>query len=491
MTTQITNSSSNTSLPRSTPEAQGIPSAALFALVNDAERKDLGLHSLMVLRHSHVVAEGWWAPYGPRDPHVLFSLSKSFASTAAGLAADEGLLSLDDLVVSFFPENLPESMEENLAAMRVRHLLSMSTGHAEDTTGAMRDGAGDWVESFLALPVAHPPGTHFVYNSGATYMVSAIVQKATGETLLDYLRPRLFDPLGITGQTWENSPQGINVGGWGLNIKTEDILRFGQLYLQKGVWQGERLLPEAWVASATSKQVSNGTDPDNDWAAGYGFQFWRCRHGAYRGDGAFGQLCVVLPDQDTVVAMTAGTRDLGGVLNLIWEHLLPAFSPTALPENAAAQAQLADKLTQLSLSAPQGERTSPLASAVSGKTYRFLAQEQSYSAAWDFAPEGAVLTLTDKQGTNRIEVGADEWRFGTTHYGWFATAFYGRHEQSKIAARGAWTDPETYTVTVVFYETPFTLTHTARFTEDRVLLQTRQNVSFGPTEQPPLEGQQA
>jgi CubicO group peptidase (beta-lactamase class C family) len=489
MTTQITHHS----LPRSTPEAQGIPSEALLAFLDDAERKDLGLHSLMVLRHSHVVAEGWWNPYGPAHPHMLFSLSKSFASTAAGLAATEGVLSLDDLVVSFFPDDLPTEIDENLAAMRVRHLLSMSTGHAEDTTGRMRDGAGgDWVKGFLAQPVAHAPGTHFVYNSGATYMVSAIVQKATGQTLLDYLRPRLFDPLGITGQTWESSPQGINVGGWGLNIKTEDILRFGQLYLQKGIWQDERLLMEAWVAEATSKQISNGTDPDNDWAAGYGFQFWRCRHGAYRGDGAFGQLCVVLPDQNTVVAMTAGTRDLGGVLNLIWEHLLPAFSPTALPENVAAQAQLADKLAHLSLSVPQGERTLPVAARVSGKTYRFPASETLTSAAWDFQGDnGAVLILTDQEGEHRIPAGTDDWQLGTTNYGGRSAAPLSPngHAGSPIAVHGAWTGEDTYALTICFYETPFVLTLTARFTDDRVLLETRQNVSFGPTEQPPLEGQ--
>lgn len=484
-------------LERSAPEAQGIPSEALLAFLDAAEQKNLGLHSLMVLRHGAVVAEGWWEPYGPEQPHMLFSLSKSFTSTAAGLAISEGLLSLDDLVVSFFPDDLPPTISENLAAMRLRDLLSMSTGHSADSLGGL---GSDWVQSFLAQPVEYTPSSHFVYNSGATYMVSAIVQKVTSQTLLDYLCPRLFEPLGITGQTWENSPQGINTGGWGLNIKTEDILRFGLLYLQKGVWQGERLLPESWVAEATSKQISNGTDPDNDWGAGYGFQFWRCRHNAYRGDGAFGQLCVVMPEQDAVVAMTAGTHDLGGVLNLVWEHLLPSLSPIPLPENPAARAQLAQRLAGLALPVPKGEGTSPLAAEVSGKTYRFPAAEPPpngdaslHSAVWEFDSEGsgAVLTLTDANGVHRIEAGADIWRRGTTSYGGRKTAPLspGADSGSSIAARGIWTSDDSYTLTLCFDRTPFLFTFTAQFDADRVILLIQQNVSFGPTEPAPLEGQ--
>ena len=478
-------------LPRRTPEAQGLPSAAVLALVDDAERKDLGLHSLMVLRHGAVVAEGWWGPYGPARPHMLFSLSKSFASTAAGLAASEGLLSLDDFVLSFFPDEAPAAPDANLAAMRVRHLLAMATGHAEDTTGRMRDAPDEpWTKTFLSLPVEHPPGTHFVYNSGATYMVAAIVQKATGQTLLDALGPRLFHPLGITGQTWESSPQGVNVGGWGLSITTEDIACFGQLYLQDGLWQGARLLPAGWVAEATAAQVSNGDDPNSDWAQGYGFQFWRCRYGAYRGDGAFGQLCVVLPDQDAVVAITAGTSDLGGVLALIWDHLLPAFGPDALPEDADAQAALGKRLAELALPVPAGEPSSPAAAQASGKTYRFSPSPSSpspagespaiESAAWEFAASGATLTLRDKDGLHWIEAGADGWHLSETTY---ALPLY-----PKIAAQGTWTAPDTYTLTLCFCETPFTLTLAARFDGDRVTLDVRQNVSFGPTQTPPLEG---
>ena len=272
------------SLPRSIPEAQGIPSAAITAFLEAAEQGGSGLHSFMLLRHGRVAAEGWWSPYAPTAPHMLFSLSKSFTSTAVGLAVAEGRLSVDDPVLSFFPAEAPRKPGENLAAMRVRHLLSMSTGHDHDTTEHLyRRRDGDWAKAFLARPVAYAPGTHFLYNTGASYMLSAIVQRLTGMTLLEYLRPRLLDPLGITGAAWETCPRGVNTGGFGLSITTEDIARFGQLYLQRGVWQGRQIVPEAWVAEASSRQMPNGSNAESDWEQGYGYQFWLCRHSAYRG----------------------------------------------------------------------------------------------------------------------------------------------------------------------------------------------------------------
>ena len=234
----------------------------------------------------------------PTSPHTLFSLSKSFTATAVGLAVAEGRLSVDDPVLGFFPDEAPAIISPHLAAMQVRHLLSMSTGHGEDTTAALRQAAdGNWVRAFLERPVEHEPGTFFLYNSGATYMLSAIVQRLTGQTLLDYLQPRLFAPLGIERPTWESCPRGINAGGWGMSATTEDIARFGQLYLQQGRWEGRQLVPAAWVAAATSTQADNSSRTEPDWAQGYGYQFWRCRHGAYRGDGAFGQFCLVMPEQ--------------------------------------------------------------------------------------------------------------------------------------------------------------------------------------------------
>ncbi|MFN8530593.1 MAG: serine hydrolase [Anaerolineae bacterium] len=313
-------------LPYSTPEAQGIPSSAVDTFVSALDKLD-SIHSFMLLRHGHVVAEGWWEPYRPQDPHVLFSLSKSFTSTAIGLLVAEGRLTVHDPVLKFFHEEAPAKPSANLQAMQVRHLLSMNTGHeTEPFVLSARTEGKTWVKRFLEHPVKHKPGTHFLYNSIATYMLSAIVTKLTGERLIDYLRPRLFEPLGIKNPVWEQSPQGINTGGWGLNITTPDIAVFGQLYLQKGLWNGKRLVPEAWIAEASAFQSDNGPANESDWTQGYGYQFWRCRHNAYRGDGAFGQYCVIMPDQDAVLVITGGLDDMQMPLTALWDHLLPVMS---------------------------------------------------------------------------------------------------------------------------------------------------------------------
>jgi CubicO group peptidase (beta-lactamase class C family) len=221
--------------------------------------------------------------------------------------------------------------------MRVRDLLTMNAGHQDELN--WREEM-HWAKAFLAHPVPHKPGTHFRYNTPATYMLSAIVQQVTGETVLEYLTPRLFEPLGIATPQWDASPQGISIGGYGLYLKTEDIAKFGQLLLQKGEWEGMQLVPRAWIEQATSKQVANGSNPDSDWEQGYGFQFWRCRHNAYRGDGKDGQICLVLPNQNATIAITAHTSNMQGELNVIWEKLLPAFGDKPLKENAEEQAKL-------------------------------------------------------------------------------------------------------------------------------------------------------
>ncbi len=465
-------------LQRSAPEEQSVASAAILEFVEALNSQVQEVHSFMLLRHGSVIAEGWWMPYGNEYPHQLFSLSKSFTSTAVGLAVSEGYFSIDDPVVSFFPDEAPADGSELLAALQVRHLLSMNTGQDADTWSFMVDRPdGDWIKGFFSVPVLHAPGTHFVYNTGATYMLSAIVQKTTGMKVVDYLAPRLFQPLGITNAAWRDSPQGITAGGIGLSLKTEDVARFGQLYLQHGRWQGQQVIPEAWIAEATAFQSANGDDPNNDWAQGYGYQFWHCRHGAYRGDGVFGQYCIVMPEQDAVLAITAAVDvfDAQPVLNLVWEKLLPAMRPQPLPDDIAAQAKLAEQLSALAHKPAQGTASSALAAQISGRPYRADPNElQIETITLVFAGGEYTVRVKTAAGEEVLTAGCGAWQRGQTSL--FAQPLL--FDRAAFAASGAWTAEDSFMLLVRLYETPFYHTLVFHFAEDELILEAQINVSL-------------
>ncbi len=326
-------------LPRSTPAAEKVNAKAIDNYFDAVKKAGQDLHSLMIVRHGKVVAERWLGDNAANKPHILNSVSKTYTATAVGFAVAEGRIKVTDKVISFFPGDLPAEVTPYLREMEIRHLLTMSCGHDTDPTRMAFGDAGkeiDWVKAFLAYPIEHKPGTVFCYNSLGTYMLSAIVQQVTGQKVIDYLYPRLFRPLGIVGANWQESPQGINAGGWGLYVKTEDMAKLGQFILQKGQWNGKQLLPEAWFDEATTSHIASlpagvkredlkVKPKDSDWLQGYGYQMWRCRHNAFRADGANGQYIIILPEKDAVIVTTANIRDMQGEINLIWQYLLPAL----------------------------------------------------------------------------------------------------------------------------------------------------------------------
>jgi CubicO group peptidase (beta-lactamase class C family) len=502
-----------TQLKRSRPEAEGISSSAVLEFIRAVEQHTHPLDSVqgfILLRHGNVAAEGWWTPYGPQSPHSLYSLSKSFTATAIGLAVQEGLLTVDDRVLQFFPDDAPANPSENLKAMRVRHLLSMNTGHQEDTTGhvfgdlyqvslfgsrarrqgetteqRLRDEDDNWPRTFLSLPVPYQPGTWFVYNTAATYMLSAIITRLTGQTLLEYLRPRLLDPLGIESPTWETDPRGLNIGGSGLHIKTEEIARFGQMYLQNGTWDGKSILTEQWIAEATSSHSDNSNTQTNpDWMVGYGYQFWRCRHNAYRGDGAFGQYCIVLPEQDAVLAIIGGVRNMQAVLDNVWEHLLPAMQPEALPADPQAHDELCAKLELLSLPLPKGQPSSPRAEQWSEKTYQLESNDLKLeSVAIRFGAERDTVFVRDEGGEHSMQVGRGTWLKGTTDA-------RGSGDEP-VATGGAWTAEDTYEVRVCYYEAVFCPVFRFHYTSGKLRLEVEPNVSWGSTTPMTIRGRGA
>lgn len=462
-----------TGLPRSDPGSQGVAVAGLLDLVDALDRHE-GLHGLVVVRHGRVIAEGWWKPYDAATPHALYSLSKSFTATAVGLAVADGRLAVADRVVSFFPDQAPGEMSPHLREMRVADLLRMATGHQTDPP---RPAAGGWVKAFLAHPVPFKPGTHFLYSSSATFMQSAIVEKVTGEPLLEYLAPRLLAPLGIEGATWEQNPDGIAVGGYGLSLRTGDIAAFGQLLLQRGRWRDRQIVPAEWIDAATARQTANGSDPDSDWDQGYGYQFWRCRHGAFRGDGAFGQFCVVMPRQDAVVAITAGTSDMQGILDIVWRHLLPALGEDAVTDEPVILARLRARLADLSLPTPTA---GPPAAAFVGRRFTFADNpRQIEAAAVEPGEKSDLLQLRIAGREERIVCGRGRWVPGKLALGTL--------ERQAIAAAGGW-QGDSFTARICFPRTPFLVTIALDVTGDGVTLRQRTNVGFGRLEEEPLRG---
>jgi len=477
----------DTSLPRSTPEAEGVSSEELLTFLDSAANGRHEFHSIMILRHGKVIAEGWWNPYSPELRHTLYSVSKSFTSTAVGFAVTEKLLSVDDKVVSFFPDQLPDTVSPFLADMTVKDLLTMTAGQNPDPSNEITSSGSNWVPAFLSLPVVNDPGSKFLYNSMATFMLSAIVQKVTGEKVADYLQPRLFGPLGIEGMDWESGPEGINAGGWGLRVKTEDMAKFGQLYLQKGSWNGREIIPAAWIEEATSSKIDQAPDatPEtragNDWVQGYCYQFWRSRNNSYRADGAFGQYIMVIPEKDAVVAITSESPDMQDIMNMVWDRILPAMKEEALPENRSAAEELKTRLASLALPVPAKTEDSPIAGTIRNK--RFLLEENNLKLKYltlDFAGEACSLSLGNGETVRTIPFGRGEWITSSTEMGGPGILRKpGASPANLVAGACTWEDDSTFVLTLRYIESPHHLKITCSFGGDTAVVKIRQSTPPG------------
>ena len=376
-----------TPLPRCTPEAVGIPSSAVHRLLDALEYGGFTqMHGLMILRRGQVCAEGWWAPYAPGQVHSDHSLSKTYTATAVGLAEREGLLSLSDQVCGLLPEWMPCPLPPRLAALTVRDLLVMGSGSETEADGY----PADWLRDFFARPQEHEPGAFWRYNSHGTSVLSAIVEKLSGQRMIDYLTPRLFDKIGIDAARvlCRRAQDGTCIGGSGMFTTTEDNLRLMMLYLQGGVWQGERLLGERFVRDAVSPLMDTApahahTPWIDDNLVGYGYQIWRCRYpGAYRADGAYGQFAVVIPSLDMVVSINecgylgehmthnelemlrgkpgedAPVHGPQATLNALFDILIPAVRSEPLPPDRASDT-LRQRMARLALPRPAAEEFRP------------------------------------------------------------------------------------------------------------------------------------
>jgi CubicO group peptidase (beta-lactamase class C family) len=444
------------SLPRSTPSAQGVDAAGIHAFVDVAERDRLGLHSLMVVRHGHVVAEGWWKPYAASRVHLAYSLSKTVTATAVAFLVQEGRLSLDDRVLDHFPELDRSAVADGWDDVRVRHCLSMTVGHEEDAWPHVFDrmsgsdfaesvDPADWVPRVFATTPTRTPGTVFAYNQVATYLLSVIVRRVAGEGVADALRPRLLAPLGLPDIPWHRDPLGRELGFTGAHLTTEAIASVAQLYLDRGRWEGRQLLPEAWVDEATRAFGPVNEDPgaDEDWRRGYGYSFWMQRYG-YRGDGAYGQFLIVLPEHDTVVAITAEQSRMQSTLDGLWEHVVPAIGSGGPGGSGTADRELAERLAGLEISAMSGDALGPDYAEFSRADASDLAADYTAVSVTRDGPDH-VLGLNRRGEWLRVPVGRGWWREGELVAGGATLP---------VVASGGWVDEDTFRGEVIAIESP-------------------------------------
>jgi CubicO group peptidase (beta-lactamase class C family) len=470
-------------LARARPGEVGVDARLLGNFLDAMAADGIDLHSLVLHRKGCVAAEMYWWPYGPQRPRVMHSVAKSFTACAIGMALEDGRFALSDKVAGFFPEYVPPNPGEYLAAMTVEDLLTMRTGHAEETSGSRWRGLdSSWIAEFFKIPVVHRPGTVYKYTSAASYMLSAILTRTTGERLHDYLRPRLFEPLGIGGETWDIGPDAINPGGNGLTCRTVDMLKLGILHAQKGVWEGKRLLSERWVDTATRAHT----------AEGYGYHWMSGPQRTFCAMGVFGQLLVVFPDQEATLALTSAINGVNACSGMLLPRIRKHF-PALFTDNAAADPvadeSLAARAARVATALPVTSVAAPPAGRHGRLEYRMDANPLGVSAlTLSLTANTCTLRLLSADGEHAIDMGLDGWLEGEAsvpapemHHG------YGMQRTRAVAA-ARWTAPDTLEMTWIFAESAFRDTVICRFDGDRISYARRTNVNSGPTSQPELTG---
>ena len=467
----------NDGFSRARPESVGVSPAAITAWLDEMQAAKFEMHSFMLYRRGFVIAEGWWAPYRADRIHMTHSLTKSVAACGVGFALAEKRFGLQDKVVSFFKEELPATIEPNLAAMTVEDLLTMRTGHARTVSGAeWRPIKTSWVAEFFKIPVTKQPGTEYLYTSAATYMLSAIISKTTGQKMEEYLRPRLFEPLDIKGYEWDPDPQGITPGANGLSWRTADSLKLGVLHVNKGMWNGKQVLPVGWTDAVQAPHVKDR----------YGYQ-WYLGPDNYSARGVFGQFTFVFPNDDAVLAITSAIPR--GFTAIAFKHFPAAFRAGSVANDDAALAALTKRTQSLQLLPPPGPASSPTAARVSGKRYTMEANEDAIrSIQLDFAEGRCRFTLVDDRGTHTVDAGLGTRIEGNTTMTGNKLHHEYQPDVMRVVAGGEWRDANTFAMTWVFVESAFQDTVVCSFDGDRVTFERSVNVNSGPTTRPAVRG---
>lgn len=349
-----------------TPEAVGVSSKVVKDFIDRCIEENKEIHSLILIRHGKIACELYREPLAREYKHMMYSVSKSFTSTAIGFAVDEGLLTVDTRFVDIFPEARTDKVDEYLEEMTIEDLLTMRSGK---NVSIFLDRTKDrWFKDIMASPWISEPGTEFLYISENMYLLCCCIHKLTGMSVMEYLKPRLFEPLGIEDAFWETCPRGIETGGWGLMIKSEDLAKFMYCYSQMGKFDGKQVIPEYWVKAATAYHADpSAANKDRDSMVGYGYCFWRNAgyENSYRADGMFSQFGIVFEDLDACLIFTGGEVSEQGMRDVIWDYFPKAFIDA--DENA--------ETTELSIPAypklPAKPRSLALEHRIKGKTIKF------------------------------------------------------------------------------------------------------------------------
>lgn len=393
-------------LERALPETEGIPCLLLKNMMERWDRQLCHVHGYMILRHGKVVAEAYRHPYSSQNRRLVHSVSKTLTAAAIGFAVQEGRLSLEDRVVSFFPNGTEgKNSGEYLGSMTIRHLLTMTAGHDRDSIGQMFAYGREMWRAFLDMPVVYPPGTRFTYDSGATYLLSKILTVVTGELLQEYLEKRLFAPLGMKGVKWDEQ-DGVNTGGWGACLTLEEMARLGQFFLQKGMWNGKQLLSEEWMTQACAKHIETAeANVCRDWKAGYGYQMWRCqRENTCRADGAFGQFVLILPEKDMTAVIWSEDAYSQEMLDSFWEEVYDRTADEVFAVDGAAFAEY-QKLCR-SWAAPRtfAPSASYLELSVSGNAYygENASEKDISGMRFTFSETGQLCFEVEKAGDRAV-----------------------------------------------------------------------------------------
>lgn len=382
-----------------TPESCGVDSRGLLKFIEGMENmpEEKETHGFMLIRHGKLLTEGWFAPYTEEMPHVLFSDTKTFTQLAIGFMVKEGLITIDDKIADYFPDKLTENTSQHNRNLTIRHLLMMATGHpgnAVHARGKFSDFKYDMLQEFFHSDNIDEAGTKFQYENIASYVLSNLVSRLTGENIAQYLKPRFLDPLGITVDYYSTDDDDVCMGYSGFRITLEALAKVGQFFLNGGVWEGDRLLSKEWCEQATAKHTDCQGPCGTDWNQGYCWHMWRGQHNTARLCGAYGQMCVIAPDLDLIFATNSGANynRLQYILDNFYENVMLKIKDEPLEENPVGNIKLENKIEKLKLQnvfAP----LSPRVNELDGKEIKFEKILRYDSIKLDFEKEVCKVTL--------------------------------------------------------------------------------------------------